>query len=148
VQKGAPLSLPTDPGHEFHDTVEQLCGQGKQKDWKPGGPFPPINNSGFVANYATTKDELTGLPPKPAWGDVMSCFLTPTQLPVLYQLATEFAVCDRWHSSLPGLTWPNRFFVHGASSSGMDKNPSTSQILKWELPDQGFRYRTGRSTTR
>jgi phospholipase C len=66
VQKGAPLSLPTDPGHEFHDTVEQLCGQGKQKDWKPGGPFPPINNSGFVANYATTKDELTGLPPKPA----------------------------------------------------------------------------------
>jgi len=102
VQKGAPLSLPTDPGHEFHDTVEQLCGEGKQNDWKPGGPFPPINNSGFVANYATTTDELTGLPPESAWGDVMSCFDTPTQLPVLYQLATEFAVCDHWFSSLPG----------------------------------------------
>jgi phospholipase C len=25
----------------------------------------------------------------------------------------------------------------------MDKNPSTSQILKWELPDQGFRYPYG-----
>ena len=143
VQKGAPLSLPTDPGHEFHDTVEQLCGEGKQNDWKPGGPFPPINNSGFVANYATTTDELTGLPPESAWGDVMSCFDTPAQLPVLYQLATEFAVCDHWFSSLPGLTWPNRFFVHGASSSGMDKNPSTAQILKWEVPGFGFKYQNG-----
>ncbi|MBV9927020.1 MAG: phosphoesterase [Acidobacteria bacterium] len=143
VQKGAPLSLPTDPGHEFHDTVEQLCGEGKQKDWKPGGFSLPINNSGFVANYATTEDELTGLPPASAWGDVMCCFATPTQLPVLYQLATEFAVCDRWHSSLPGLTWPNRFFVHGASSSGMDKNPSTDQILDWEVPGQGFQYQNG-----
>lgn len=143
VQTSAPLSLPTDPGHEFHDTVEQLCGEGKQNDWKPGGPFPPIDNSGFVANYATTTDELTGLPPASAWGDVMSCFATPTQLPVLYQLATEFAVCDCWHSSLPGLTWPNRFFVHGASSSGMDKNPSTKQILKWEAPGEGFRYQNG-----
>jgi phospholipase C len=143
VQKGAPLSLPTDPGHEFHDTVEQLCGEGKQNDWKPGGPFPPIDNSGFVANYATTTDELTGLPPQSAWGDVMSCFDTPSQLPVLYQLATEFAVCDHWYSSLPGLTWPNRFFVHGASSSGMDKNPSTKQILKWEVPGYGFAYQNG-----
>ena len=143
VQRGAPLSLPTDPGHEFHDTVEQLCGEGKQNDWKPGGPFPPIDNSGFVANYATTTDELTGLPPASAWGDVMSCFITPTQLPVLYQLATEFAVCDHWYSSLPGLTWPNRFFVHGASSSGMDKNPSTKQILEWEVPGAGFRYQNG-----
>lgn len=140
VQKVAPLSLPTDPGHEFHDTVEQLCGEGKQNDWKPG-LFPPIDNSGFVANYATTTDELTGLPPASAWGDVMACFNTPTELPVLYQLATEFAVCDHWYSSLPGLTWPNRFFVHGASSSGMDKNPSTKQILAWEFA--GFQYQNG-----
>lgn len=143
VQKGAPLSLPTDPGHEFLDAVEQLCGEGKQHDWKPGGPFPPINNSGFVANYATTEDELTGLPPASAWGDVMCCFATPAQLPVLYQLAAEFAVCDHWHSSLPGLTWPNRFFLHGASSSGMDANPSTDQILQWEAPSLGFQYQNG-----
>lgn len=141
VQEGAPLSLPTDPGHEFLDVVEQLGGEGAQKKWKPGGPFPPIDKSGFVANYATTTDELTGLPPEADIGDVMACFATPTQLPVLYQLATEFALCDQWHSSLPGLTWPNRFFLHGASSSGMDANPSTDQIEKWEL--DGFRYPHG-----
>jgi phospholipase C len=141
VQSSAPLSLPTDPGHEFLDVVEQLGGEGAQKKWKPGGPYPPINNSGFVANYATTTDELTGLPPAADFGDVMACFATPNQLQVLYQLATEFALCDQWHSSLPGLTWPNRFFLHGASSSGMDANPSTSQIEKWEI--DGFRYSNG-----
>ena len=139
VQKGAPLSLPTDPGHEFLDVVEQLGGEGAQ--WNPGGPYPQINNSGFVANYATTTSEDTGLPPEQDWGDVMACFNTPTQLPVLYQLATEFALCDQWYSSLPGMTWPNRFFVHGASSSGMDSNPSNLQTAGWELT--GFQYPNG-----
>lgn len=143
VQNGAPLSLPTDPGHEFLDVVEQLGGEGAQDKWKNGGPYPSINNSGFVANYATTTDELTGLPPAKDWGDVMACFHTPNQLKTLYQLATEFALCDQWYSSLPGLTWPNRFFLHGASSSGMDANPSTSQIEKWEIPGFGFRYPKG-----
>jgi phospholipase C len=141
VQPSAPLSLPTDPGHEFPDAVEQLCGQNAK--YPPGGPFPPINNSGFVANYATTLSEGTGLPPPSDFGDVMKCFATPTQLPVLYQLATEFALCDQWHSSLPGLTWPNRFFVHGASSSGMDANPSNTQIAEWEVPGEGFTYPNG-----
>ncbi|HEV7906277.1 MAG TPA: hypothetical protein VGO96_20725 [Pyrinomonadaceae bacterium] len=48
VQSSAPLSLPTDPGHEFPDAVEQLCGE--NVSYPPGGPFPPINNSSFVAN--------------------------------------------------------------------------------------------------
>ena len=142
VQKSAPLSLPTDPGHEFLDVVEQLCGEGAQNKWKPGGSFPPINSKGFVANYATTTDELTGLPPEADFGDVMACFATKDQLPALYQLATEFALCDLWRSSLPGLTWPNRFFLHGASSAGMDANPSTDQIEKWEAGG-GFLYPNG-----
>ena len=141
VHSPAPLTLKTDPGHEFLDVVEQLCGECAQDKWKHGGPFPPMNNSGFVANYATTKTEGTGLPPKKDFGDVMACFDTPTQLPVLYQLATEFALCDHWYSSLPGLTWPNRFFLHGASSSGMDHNPPNDQIEKWEV--DGFRYPNG-----
>lgn len=140
VQPSAPLSMPSDPGHEFPDVVEQLGGQGAT--YPPGGPYPPIDNSGFVANYATTTSEGP-LPPAQDVGDVMACFATPTQLPVLYQLATEFAICDHWHSSLPGPTWPNRFFVHGASSSGLDASPSTAQMAKWELPDGGFQYPHG-----
>lgn len=53
----------------------------------------------------------------------MKCY-SPEQLPVLTTLAREFAVCDHWFSSVPGPTWPNRFFVHTASSGGLDHSPS------------------------
>jgi phospholipase C len=56
----------------------------------------------------------------------------PGQLPVLNALAREFVVCDRWHASMPGPTWPNRFFVHGASSGGLDHSPSLLEIIEWE----------------
>jgi phospholipase C len=141
VQTSAPLSMPTDPGHEFPDVLEQLAGHGAT--YPPGGPYPPINNSGFASNYATSRTEGTGVPAPQEIMDVMACFATPTQLPVLHQLATEFAVCDQWFSSMPGPTWPNRFFVHGASSSGLDTSPTKEQIIGWELPLHGFRYPNG-----
>jgi phospholipase C len=94
-----------------------------------------------VANYATSTSEGTGSPPAIDYGDVMACFDTPRQLPVLYQLATEFAICDHWYSSLPGPTWPNRFFVHGASSSYLEDSPTKEEIVWWEV--DGFRYANG-----
>jgi phospholipase C len=140
VQRGAPVSMPTDPGHEFLDTLEQLAGS--QATYPRGGPYPPIDNSGFAANYATSCSEHTGLPKKDQVGDVMACFDTAEQLPVLHRLATEFAVCDHWFSSIPGPTWPNRFFVHGASSSGLDDTPKGLQIAEWE-GGEGFTYANG-----
>ncbi|MEA3066048.1 MAG: phospholipase, partial [Sphingomonadales bacterium] len=140
VQPSAPLSLGSDPGHEFLDVVEQLGGP----DAPPYPPYPAIDNSGFAANYATSRTEGKPTPAPPGRiGDIMACFATPDQLPALYQLATSFAVCDCWHSSLPGPTWPNRFFVHGASSSGLDDSPCHKQIIGWELPGGGFKYPNG-----
>ena len=146
VESPAPPSMPTDPGHEFLDTVEQLCGQ--DAAFHQGTPYPPITNSGFAANYATTTSEIVKpgnprLPTDAEIGDIMKCFDTPSQLPVIYQLATEFALCDQWFSSLPGPTWPNRFFVHGASSAGWDDSPSSSQMAEWETPGFGFTYPNG-----
>jgi phospholipase C len=140
----APPAMPTDPGHEFLDVVEQLAGQGAS--FTPGKPYPPITNSGYAANYATSKTEITSgsprLPTPQEIGDVMKCFTTKDELPVLYALATEFALCDQWFSSLPGPTWPNRFFVHGASSAGWDDSPSSAQMVEWETVS-GFTYPRG-----
>ena len=33
---------------------------------------------------------------------------------------------------MPGPTWPNRIFLHAASSGGLDHSPSTAEILQWE----------------
>jgi phospholipase C len=145
--------MPTDPGHEFLDVVEQLCGQSGPGHFSSGEPTPyptTITNEGFVSNYATTKSEIEWpgnprLPIASEWGDIMKCFDTKTQLPVIYTLATNFSICDNWFSSIPGPTWPNRFFVHGASSSGWADSPGTVQMGNWKKDPWGgsFTYPNG-----
>jgi phospholipase C len=49
---------------------------------------------------------------------IMQCF-KPEMIPALSTLANEFVVCDHWHASVPGPTWPNRFFAHAATSDGV-----------------------------
>nr|WP_250635863.1 alkaline phosphatase family protein [Myxococcus hansupus] len=76
-------------------------------------------------------------------GELMKCY-APEQLPVLTALAREFAVCDQWFSSLPGPTWPNRFFVNAASAGGLDHSPSMTEIVEWEANlEGGFRFEGG-----
>jgi phospholipase C len=140
VQGNAPGSMPTDPGHEFTDVVEQLAGE--KQTYPRHGPYPHINNSGFAANYATTTTEGS-TPPTADIGDIMKCFDTASQLPVLHQLASQFVLCDQWFSSLPGPTWPNRFFLHGASSNGLDHSPSNAEMFDWEFLWRGFHYHNG-----
>jgi phospholipase C len=143
VGNKAQPSMTTDPGHEFLDVMQQFTGLAPAS-WKHGQPYPAINNSGFASNYATTTTEGP-IPSSADIGDIMQCFPTATALPVLYQLATEFVVCDQWYSSLPGPTWPNRFFVHGASSNGLDHSPGKPEMAKWLAPNNpahsnGFHY--------
>src|SRR5579872_127751 len=131
VARGADYRQPTDPGHEFPDVLRQLCGPAAV--YKPGGSYPAIDNSGFVASYVASGGKNPG--------DVMRCY-SPDQLPVLNALAREFVVCDNWHAPLPGPTWPNRMFVHAASSGGLDHSPSTVEIAEWEGIN-GIEFRNG-----
>ena len=131
VTAGADNSLnPPGPGHEFEDVLVQLAGPGAT--YPPGGPYPAMDNSGYAASFASHDGD-------PA--EVMKCF-TSGQLPVLNQLASEFAVCDHWFSSLPGPTFPNRFFVHAASSGGLDHSPSDAELAWWETAD-GYNFPRG-----
>jgi phospholipase C len=120
-----------DPGHSFADAVEQICGAGVV--YAPGSPYPPVTNSGFVANY---RGEGTSEPAK-----CMEVFM-PEQLPILNTLAREFAVCDNWFSSMPGPTWPNRLFVHAASAAGLDDSPGDWDTVTTEFID-GYRFDNG-----
>ncbi|HMK60921.1 MAG TPA: alkaline phosphatase family protein [Dissulfurispiraceae bacterium] len=42
-----------------------------------------------------------------------------------------------WHSSLPGPTWPNRFFVHAANPGGLADSPNDGLII------EGFAFPNG-----
>jgi len=93
VKASAPPSMTTDPGHEFDDVLDQLCGK-HAADAFAGGCYPPVNNCGFASSYATSTSEGTGAPKKGHIGDIMACFDTPKCLPVIHKLATEYAICD------------------------------------------------------
>ncbi len=138
VQQPTEWDMPVDPGHEFLDTLKQLCGPGVP--YVKGQPYPAINNSGFVADYVHSETPGEGDAPD-NFGEIMKCF-SPTQLPVLNALAKEFAVCDKWFSSMPGPTWPNRFFLHTTSSGGLDHSPTTEEIAEWETV-AGVRFANG-----
>jgi len=125
VSSPADWVMPHDPGHEFNEVKVQLCGV--------QGQYPHIDNSGFVANYAHV-DRANA-------SEIMKCY-APDQLPVITTLAREFAVCDHWFSSMPGPTWPNRFFLHAASSGGLDHSPTKVNVASSILFD-GYKFDNG-----
>jgi phospholipase C len=129
----ADYSMVVDPGHEFPDVLCQLSGS--TAVYPAGGNYPPIDNSGFVASYVEACSKANKQSPP---GEIMKCY-SPDQLPILTTLAKEFAVCDNWHASMPGPTWPNRMFVHAASSGGLDHSPTTAEIALWETA-AGFSF--------
>jgi len=130
VTQPAHYAMPVGPGHEFPDVLEQLCGPGVSYS----APYPPIVNSGYVTSYAKAGGQSN-------LGEIMKCYSTPSQLPVLNKLAQEFVVCDNWYASMPGPTWPNRFFAHAASSGGLDHSPNWIETLAFQ--GGGFSFENG-----
>ena len=120
-----------DPGHEFEHVFEHLVGPGAVYD--PNQPYPAIDNSGYVANY---RNRGSAKPFK-----CMACY-EEQQLPIITTLAREFAICDQWFASMPGPTWPNRLFVHAASSAGLDNSPGSWDTVTTTLID-GYRFDNG-----
>ncbi len=89
-------------GTIFEDVTRQIFGSLDTSQ--------PATMNGFIQDYAlVSKDPIRG-------ENIMRCF-KPETLPILSTLAMQYGVCDRWFSSVPGSTIPNRMFVHGASSA-------------------------------
>ena len=51
-------------------------------------------------------------------------YYNAADVPVYDHLASEFAICDRWFSSVPGATWPNRLYaICGRAAGSRDDRP-------------------------
>lgn len=96
-QPSASRTVVHDLGHDLDDVLRQMQN----------------GCSGFIADYATKYPNA----PRAERQQVMNYFGLG-DLPVFHALAQNFLVCDRWFSSVPGPTWPNRFFVHSGTSLG------------------------------
>jgi phospholipase C len=145
--------LPVDPDHS-HDAVMEQLGVATAAV----GATP--TNQGFVISY---ERQCRGLSP-PAFGGLLAPLINwwrslhppgapvvgrgplamecqdPSHVPVLSTLARAFAVCERWFGSVPGETWPNRNFMHAATSDGetnIDPRLYTNKTIFEVLEEHG-----------
>jgi phospholipase C len=124
--------LPYGPDHSHNAVMQQLALTGSGKDAHPA-------HQGFVTSYELKaagrspsrrggvigwvldrlrKQPSTGTEQAVERGPLVMRCQPPSDTPVLSTLAREFAVCDNWFCSVPGETWPNRNYLHAASSDG------------------------------
>jgi phospholipase C len=112
-------SISLDPAHEFVNVNHQLANGG----------------TGFVRDYVQANPNCTD----DEKAQIMAYYPLDF-LPILHKLARNFTVCDRWFSSMPGPTWPNRFFVHSGTCKGHVKMPSGIFDANWHCYDQTTLY--------
>ena len=131
-----PAGYTTDPspGHDFEDVNLQIFG-----DRVPAATRVP-RNDGFVLSYASQLGD-DGRPLGDRGREIMGC-LDPTALPVTSALARGFVVCDHWFASVPGPTWPNRFFLHAATAGGHLVTPETAGQFAAQFWGSPYRMRT------
>ena len=99
-------ALDVDPDHCADAVDEQVAGG---------------SMGGFVANAAAI---LAGRGVEDGDPACVMGYCDGADVPVYDHLAEEFAVCDRWFSSVPGATLPNRLYaLCGAAAGSRDDRP-------------------------
>jgi phospholipase C len=147
--------LPFGPDHSHDAVMDQLGVSGH-------GANRTMTNQGFVASYERKARGLgqggfggllaplrrlfgrTHGPVAEGRGPLVMMCQSPANVPVLSKLALEFAVCDHWFCSVPGETWPNRNYLHAATSDGetdIDLRPYTDQTIFELLEKHHKRWR-------
>jgi phospholipase C len=112
-------NIASDPGHDLDNVLGQIAG----------------GNQGFVADFAQMYPQA-GLPERK---EIMGWYPYGF-LPALHFLAYNFVVCDHWFASVPGPTWPNRFFAHSGTSLGHVDMPEGIFNPNLHLYDQRTLY--------
>jgi phospholipase C len=96
--------LDPDPNHHFPGVDFQIFNGDTS-----AGRAPTMQ--GFVRRYYEDRKDV-------AHSKKIMYYFKPEKLPVITTLATEFAVFNRWFSSIPGPTLCNRAFAHYGTSFG------------------------------
>ncbi|MGN6586133.1 MAG: alkaline phosphatase family protein [Solirubrobacterales bacterium] len=92
------------------------------------------HNSGFVRNFAESRKDENGDPVELSrdFLRVPMGYFGGGNLPVYKHLGHNFCVCDNWHSSIPGDTWPNRLYsLAGKAAPSIGHKPGLlGELLK------------------
>jgi len=89
--------------------------------------------NGFVKNYVETRDESHGPALIEAEHVLVMGHYEAEDVPTYDHLAEHFLLCERWFSSVPGATWPNRLYAMCGESGGRFDNKKVLGRLDWPL---------------
>mgnify|MGYP003700755825 CR=1 FL=1 len=125
-QAAQPLRVPRlDPNEPFDHVTVQLFADAKGKMPKPLPPGTPAPMKGFAYDFDSVYESWAEL------GEVMGAYRRE-QLPALGGLARAYAVSDRWFSSVPTQTNPNRAFSLCGTSLGRVKNLHETAVEQFQ----------------
>ncbi|SEA29418.1 alkaline phosphatase family protein [Paraburkholderia sartisoli] len=116
---------PDSPGTNFDAknnltfTQKPIAAQFVRKDFKVPHEFDNVEAQikDGMAHFVDEYRRMSPDAPVPD-GDQVMAYFRDGELSALHTLAKNFMVCDRWFSSMPGPTWPNRLFVHSGTTLG------------------------------
>ena len=141
------FTVPTpDPGEEFEHVTTQFYGTSTPAP----GAVPTM--TGVLTDFVDVMQSFKYSGPDIARRapSIMQSY-TPTQLPVLSQLARHYGVSDAWFASVPSQTNPNRAFSLCGTSDGLVNNGELEtdpraieleKILGMRIGDDRFPGRT------
>ncbi|HBU28286.1 MAG TPA: hypothetical protein DEB56_00065 [Thiobacillus sp.] len=113
-------------GAEWNGVMNQLFGNADPTKGIPSDGTP-AQMLGFLQDYyARYMVEWQGL-------DALWTY-TPEQLPRINSLAYQFAVSDRWFSSVPTQTNPNRAYSLCGTSLGREANQTLTAVEQYNVP--------------
>jgi phospholipase C len=101
-----------------HLATTYLPDEGWDPDHSAAATDRQINGGamdGFSASYAET---LAARGVEQGDPGVVMGYYNASDLPVFDHFAEHFCICDRWHSSVAGATWPNRLYAITGSAAG------------------------------
>jgi phospholipase C len=87
-------------------------------------------NRGFVRNFIASRKKEDGPLPQ-EYRDLVMRYYTGEFLPAYDALARAFSVCDAWHSSVPGDTWPNRLYAMAGRHGRRSPPPLFERLRAW-----------------
>ncbi|KAJ3273689.1 hypothetical protein HDV01_003968 [Terramyces sp. JEL0728] len=110
-----------DPGHAMSDITTQIYGS----CCNVNDLSPTMMGFGLNAQSAANKPVNMSTALSTTFG-----YHTNDSIPVITTIANEYSLIDDWFSSVPGPTFPNRHFLHCASSLGLTDNRLLKEGLK------------------
>jgi phospholipase C len=133
IQKGVGQDGTTVPNLDPHEaypyTLNQLFGDAKNTVLNPPPDGTVAAMLGFLQDFDADDD---------TWDETLQITETYTsaEIPILYGLAKQFAVSDRWYCSMPTQTNPNRAFSLCGTSLGRlwNAGPDGIGIEQFQTP--------------